>query len=163
MSVNSIFSQTFAWVMDEDKGYEIPIGNGEYEELKRGDFYAEMEEYYHTYLLNDEIIANIDRLGETKFAGKELEITIVFGAWCGDSKEHLPHFYKIMKQSDFLSRATINLIGCNREKLAGELNIQSLEIEFVPTFIFYIDGIEQGRIIEAPQTILEEDIYEIFS
>lgn len=163
MSVNSIFSQTFAWVMDEDKGYEIPIGNGEYEELKRGDFYAEMEEYYHTYLLNDEIIANIDRLGETKFAGKELEITIVFGAWCGDSKEHLPHFYKIMKQSDFLSHATINLIGCNREKLAGGLNIQSLEIEFVPTFIFYIDGIEQGRIIEAPQTILEEDIYEIFS
>lgn len=162
-SVECVFTQDFSWVMDDDKQYEIPIGKGDYEQLKDGDFYSEMEEHYLTYAVDSETVSRIDRLGESHFADKKLEITIVFGAWCGDSREHLPHFYKIIEESHFLSHTHIDLIGCDRDKMAGDLNIQLLEISFVPTFVFIVDGVEIGRIVEAPEITLEDDIMRLLS
>jgi hypothetical protein len=39
--------------------------------------------------------------------------------------------------------------------------VEELKVERVPTFIFYRDGKEIGRIIENPKTSLIEDFLEI--
>jgi hypothetical protein len=40
-------------------------------------------------------------------------------------------------------------------------DVDSLDIELVPTFIFYRKGMEIGRIVETPLQTMEEDIYRI--
>ena len=47
----------------------------------------------------------------------------------------------------------------NKEDLNGE--VDSLAIELVPTFIFYREGKEIGRIEESPRETLEKDFNKI--
>ena len=157
----SLFSQNLTWVYDEEKGYDIPIGIGKYEELKDGAFYEEMKKYYDAYSLNMNVIKQLNELVKKKFLGEKLDVVIVFGAWCGDSKEHLPHFYKVMENIDFLTEDDILLIACDRDKKAGSVDIEDLEIEFVPTFILRVDGEEINRIVETPEASLEKDMLTI--
>jgi hypothetical protein len=53
------------------------------------------------------------------------------------------------------------LIGVNREKQGLSDEAEELDIEFVPTIIFYKDGSEIGRIVETPAESLEKDLLKI--
>jgi len=53
------------------------------------------------------------------------------------------------------------LINVNREMVGLADEVDGLEIHFVPTFIFYRDEEEIGRIIEMPYESLEKDMLEI--
>ncbi len=82
------------------------------------------------------------------------------GTWCGDSKEWVPRFYKVMDQAGFNYRK-MKLIAVDRNKKAGDLDISALHIERVPTFIFYKKKKELGRIIEVPYDLIEKDMLKI--
>jgi hypothetical protein len=43
------------------------------------------------------------------------------------------------------------------------MDLTSYNIVYVPTFIFYKDGVEVGRIVEAPKHSLEIDIINILN
>ena len=153
----SLYSQSFTWIYDEEKEYDIPIEKGLYDELLNGKFYPEMEEYYDSYILNETVIQQLNQKIENIIIQSSIEIVIYFGAWCGDSKEHLPAFMKIVNALSGISEAQITIIACDREKKAGSLDISDAQIELVPTFIFSIDGTIIGKIIETPAHSLEED------
>ncbi len=89
-----------------------------------------------------------------------IRTTIVMGTWCSDSREQVPHYFKVMDEAGYMEDS-LNIICVDREKkdLSGE--VDSLNIELVPTFIFYRDDKEIGRIIETPEQTLEKDIYSI--
>jgi thiol-disulfide isomerase/thioredoxin len=99
----------------------------------------------------------IDSLKKIK---QDYTITIFMGTWCDDSKEQVPHFYKILSAIDFdLSKTA--LIAVNREKTTPEKYEEGLNITNVPTFIFYKNGKEIKRIVETPVSTLEEDMLKI--
>jgi len=160
-SISSGFSQSFNWATDAEKGYAVPLGNGNYDELSKGEFYSEMEEYYQSYKLDSSTLNQIQSILINSFKNKVITTTIVFGAWCGDSKEHLPHFFKIIRESKIIPEENVTLVGCDRSKKTGIEIYDKLGIEFVPTFIFYIDGKEAGRIVETPLSSIENDILNI--
>ena len=58
---------------------------------------------------------------------------------------------------------SLEIIGTDRDKLAGDTDISSLNIEFVPTFIFYESDTELGRIVETPSETMEKDILQILN
>ena len=91
---------------------------------------------------------------------KGIRITLVMATWCGDSREWVPRFYKIMDQLDF-NYKNLTLICVDREKKAPETTVENLNIEKVPTFIIYRKKKELGRIIEVPVDLLEKDILTI--
>jgi len=93
---------------------------------------------------------------------KDLKMTIVLGTWCGDSKLQVPHFFKILDALSFPAK-NVNIIAVNGLKKAENGLLDSLNIQRVPTFIFYKDNKEKGRIIESPQTSLEQDLLTILS
>jgi thiol-disulfide isomerase/thioredoxin len=96
-------------------------------------------------------------LGELIETGKDdLTITIVLGTWCPDSRREVPRFIKIIDLWGF-PREKIRLIGVDINKIAPLEDYGQLSIERVPTFIFYKNNIEMGRIIEVPVTSLEQD------
>jgi hypothetical protein len=57
----------------------------------------------------------------------------------------------------------VTLINVNRDKQGLENEVAGLDINFVPTFIFYKAGEEIGRIIEMPYETLEKDMLEFVS
>lgn len=99
-----------------------------------------------------------------KLEGKldDISITIVMGTWCSDSREQIPSFYKVLDELNYSSEK-ITLICVDRKKKGLSDEADNLNIELVPTIIFYRNGNEIGRIIETPQESLEKDMLEILS
>jgi len=91
---------------------------------------------------------------------KGIKITLVMATWCGDSRDWVPRFYKIMDQLDF-NYKNLTLICVDREKKAHGTTVENLTIERVPTFIIYRKKKELGRIVEVPADLLEKDILKI--
>jgi hypothetical protein len=52
----------------------------------------------------------------------------------------------------------ISLIGVDTKKQTYITDISDLEIKLIPTFIFYRNDKEIGRIVETPKKTLEKDI-----
>ena len=126
-------------------------------QVTRADFQQEpykqwFEEGYNSYVVDT---ATLDSIGN-----KDFTMTIVFGTWCPDSRREVPRMYKIL---DYLNVPDSNLtvICVDRDKKAGDIDISSLNIERIPTFIVYVNGEEKGRIVEKPQMSLEIDLKNI--
>ena len=91
---------------------------------------------------------------------KGVKITIVMATWCGDSKDWIPRFYKIMDELNF-NYKKLTLICVDRAKQAPGTKVETLKADRVPTFIFYRKKTELGRIVEVPADLLEKDILKI--
>ncbi|MBA4405881.1 thiol reductase thioredoxin [bacterium] len=91
---------------------------------------------------------------------KDVKITIVIGTWCSDSRREVPRFYKILDYLAFDQR-NLTLICVDRKKTTPACEVEKLDIKLVPTFIFYKDDVEIGRIIESPKESLEKDLVKL--
>ncbi len=86
-----------------------------------------------------------------------ISITIVMGTWCSDSRREVPKLFKILDQLKFPpDKITIITVGRDRKGISHETD--KLDIELVPTIIFYRNGSEIGRIVESPKISLEKDM-----
>ena len=92
----------------------------------------------------------------------DIRITIVLGTWCPDSRREVPRFLKILQSSNF-PMDQVTFIGVDSYKVAPVENYDNLNIERVPTFIFYRNKVEVGRIIEYPKSSLERDMVQMLS
>jgi thiol-disulfide isomerase/thioredoxin len=99
---------------------------------------------------------------ELKVKLEDIDIKIVMGTWCSDSRTEVPHFYKMLDKINY-PKEKVTMINVNRDKKGIENEVEGLDINFVPTFIFYKAEEEIGRIIEMPYETLEKDIMEILS
>ena len=102
--------------------------------------------------------AIMDELKQTDIT--DYSITIVLGTWCPDSRREVPRFMKIADLWGF-PEDKIRFIGVDINKIAPLEDFPTLGIERVPTFIFYKNNSEAGRIIEVPVTSLEQDTRDI--
>jgi thiol-disulfide isomerase/thioredoxin len=111
---------------------------------------------YANYIPSEERINQLKRMKDS------VELFVVYGTWCSDSRREMPRFFKIMDEVQFPSDK-ITLIAIDRTKqipagIATEYNITN-----VPTFLIKYRGMELGRIIESPKITLEDDIFEYLS
>lgn len=142
-------------IFSERTSQDILFGYGNREALKKDPFTSWYEQEYNDYNADVETLKKIphDKL-------KNVSIQIILGTWCPDSRREVPRFYKIM---DYLyyPEEKITLIGVNRNKEAPVKKFQDLQIKRVPTFIFYKNQNEIGRIVELPLKSLEKDLLDI--
>jgi len=83
----------------------------------------------------------------TDVSSNSITIKIVMGTWCPDYWEY--------------PEDKVTFIGVDDEKKSPVGEYENLDIERVPTFIFYVNNVEAGRIIENPVTSLEMDMVKI--
>lgn len=88
----------------------------------------------------------------------KISCKIFMGTWCSDSRRDVPKFIKIADSTGF---NTYEIIGLDHNKVSGLGIEKDFKIEKVPTFIFFKDGKEKGRIIENPTKSMQEDIVDI--
>jgi thiol-disulfide isomerase/thioredoxin len=144
-------------VFDEMAEENILLGYFNREALNGDDFNFWFDAEYKSYSVDEVTLENIqDELISS------LDIKLVMGTWCHDSQREVPRFYKILDLLNFENK-NLSMIGVNRMKLADETEVNELNIELVPTIIFYIEGEEIGRIIESPIESLEKDMIRILT
>lgn len=124
----------------------------EKKEMFSGEFGTLFEQGYNTYLPDETTLQKIDL--------EDVRITVVLGLWCEDSQREVPRFLK-MAEHAAMRKVNTEYHVVNREKFCPEPAIQELKAPYVPTFIFYKNGREMGRIIEHPEKTLEEDMLRI--
>jgi thiol-disulfide isomerase/thioredoxin len=113
------------------------------------------------YEPNSEIVEAIKKTNPSNYSVK-----IFFGSWCGDSKRELPKMIKLLEKLSFPTK-NLTLIAVNDStevyKQSPQREEAGLNIFRVPTFIFYENNKEAGRIVEYPATTMERDLLQIFS
>lgn len=152
LSVN--ITAQYEIVDDEKDGTKMLVGLASRSALMNEHFADWYFDGYDDYKYNEEVVNEISQLIE------DIKIILVIGTWCDDSKKEVPHFYKIIDAIKF-DDDNIKFIAVDREKTTELYNIDSLNIKFVPTFIFYQNNKELGRIVETPNDTLEMDMLEI--
>jgi len=112
---------------------------------------------YDDYQYNYEAVNKLRDLEKS-----DISIKVVLGTWCPDSRREVPRFMRILNLIDF-AKDKVNLIGVDNVKNSPVENYSALNILRVPTFIFFKNNIEIGRIIENPATSLEQDMINILT
>ena len=134
----------------------ILVGKAKQSDLQQEPFNTWYTSEYDSYNTNPEIIAAL------KNHIKDVKITLFMGTWCGDSRNQVPDFYKILEEIGF-EQKNLTLITMDRNKTTPEQFEKDLNITNVPTMLFYKNGSEINRIVEAPVTTLEKDMLDILS
>jgi len=141
-------------VFDPKANKYILIGYCNRDALHDSVFDAYYQKEYDEYLPDRDILSQMYPL----LSG--LTVTIVMATWCGDSREQVPRFYKIFDMLEH-SFPDPDLICVDKDKKAPDVSLEGMNIERVPTFIFYFNGRELGRIIETPKETIEKDMLSI--
>jgi len=109
---------------------------------------------HNTYIPDYEIVLALPNVIN------EISITIVLGVWCSDSRREFPRFMKVLDLINF-NKNNLQIIAVNTQKDAILSDISEYNITKIPTFIFYKNNKEIGRIVETPTTNLEYDFLNI--
>jgi hypothetical protein len=141
-------------VLDKSSGKQMLIGEITRDAFKDTSFAWWFNAEYDSYNPDKQVLDSIAQ------KLKDVNITIVLGTWCSDSRREVPRFFKILDSLGYSSdKVKMIAVDRNKEDLNGEVG--SLSIELVPTCIFYREGNEIGRIEESPKETLEKDFNKI--
>lgn len=149
-----IMPQVNKIVVDEKSGKSMLVGKSCLNDFTDTAFAGWWESNYNSYKPDSIIIDSLSGSLE------KVEITIVLATWCSDSRREVPRFYKLLNMLHYPTDK-INMLCVDRKKKGIGTEADGLNIELVPTFIFYKEAKEIGRIIETPKTTLEADLLSI--
>ena len=91
----------------------------------------------------------------------DASVVVFFGTWCHDSEREVPRLLKLLETAG-LSEEKLMLIGLDYRKREPEGRAAQFDVQYTPTAIFLRQGVEVGRIVERPNTTLQEAIKQIF-
>ncbi|MDA3819861.1 MAG: hypothetical protein PF590_05310 [Candidatus Delongbacteria bacterium] len=139
-------------VYDSAAQQNILIGKCDWEAFQQDDFSDWFNEGYNAYHPDEKLMQQLAR----SLKGRELSFKVYQGSWCPDSRRELPRLKKIT--DGLKSDVYTDIISLNRAKRLNNNALPEDNIEFVPTIVIYLDGVEVGRIVEEPDYSLEADI-----
>jgi thiol-disulfide isomerase/thioredoxin len=113
-------------------------------------------------------------VGEIAGRMGDVEITVLLGTWCSDSRREIPRLWKILDMIGYpADDVTLYAVGSSRFTNDMPISEELLEwsvrikerygVERVATIILYRGGEEIGRIVETPETSLEGDLLGILT
>lgn len=142
-------------VYDQKANQDILVGECNRERFQKEEFNALLKS-------DQNYTPDMNTIRQIKKLRKDVEVIIVFATWCHDTQMQLPRFFRILDDAGF-KEEKVRLYGVDTEKMAAGVDISWLEISRVPTFVFYKNGREIGRIVEKPSTSLEKDVLMILT
>jgi len=92
----------------------------------------------------------------------DVSVLMFFGTWCHDSQREVPRMLKILETVGF-PQAGIKMVTLDFSKNDSLGLAAANDINFTPTFIFFRQQNEVGRIVEKPATTLEEAVSQLLN
>ncbi|HEX3072805.1 MAG TPA: thioredoxin family protein [Ignavibacteriales bacterium] len=146
-----IYGQTEDTLKSENAAENMLIGDCVREDFQDTSFARWFDPEYSEY--------QVDTAAADSLSGiiDSADIVIVLGTWCSDSHREIPRFIKILDYLKYPSeKLTMKCVDRKLKTLSSDIDIY--QVEAVPSIIFYEEGKELGRIIEAPEESLEKDM-----
>ena len=158
--INSIaFGQQINNTTKDSKGTLMLLGRTDKKAFNTDDF-SWFQDNYNQYFTNDKVVSRL------KKPLTNYTIKAFYGSWCGDSKREIPKFYKVIDEVGFDTKK-LSMIAVDKKpeayKASPNGEEKGLNIHRVPTFIFYKNDKEIGRIVESPKQDFERDILTIIN
>ena len=128
------------------------------EEITREKIFAAGQEWKDKY---DKFEPAADMVEAIKAKlGPDMKIDVYLGLWCPDSRNNVPLFIKFLDRLG--TGVPVRYFGVPRKANRDvKYYVEEMKVERVPSFIFYRDGKEIGRIVENPKSGMVEDIMDI--
>ena len=112
--------------------------------------YPEFARGYRTY-----------SVGEIGFElPRDVTVAVFFGVWCHDSEREVPRLLRVLDALG-VDESAVTLIALDTTKREPAGRALEHGVKFTPTSIFYIGGEEVGRIVERPESSLEQAIHAV--
>ncbi len=143
-------------ITDERTGKKELAGTVNRKGFQKKEFKTWFNKGYEEYVPDAKVINKL----KNKTLYKGVKIKIIFGTWCGDSRRELPRFYKIVDTAN-IPENIIGLTAVDTKKSSRDKKLEGIEFTRIPTFIFYKNGKEIGRIVESTKESLEKDMLKI--
>jgi thiol-disulfide isomerase/thioredoxin len=140
----------------DDEDTIMLVGTASLDSLNADPFVSWYETNREGYSPDSELLAQLRPLL------KDIKIVLIMGTWCKDSRREVPRFTAILDDVKY-PLEDVEVIAVDRNKETPEKFEQGLELIQVPTFIFYKDQQELGRIVEFPINTLESDMLAILT
>lgn len=138
------------------EGEEILIGQITAQALQEDPFSEWYQYFYDDYKVDT---SQIDLIAD---ALNEVQILVFLGTWCSDSQWQIPGFVKVLLSANY-DFGQLTLVGLERGEdglmFSPDGEEANLDITHVPTYLFYKEGEEIGRIVENPMQSLEKDMF----
>lgn len=90
----------------------------------------------------------------------KIDVKILFGTWCHDSKREIPAFMKTFELVEN-ENIQVEFIGVSRGKTDPDGRAEAYNLQYTPTFIIFSADIEVGRIVEESTESIEQDLVQI--
>jgi thiol-disulfide isomerase/thioredoxin len=74
-------------------------------------------------------------------------VLLIVATWCPDSKREVPRFFAIMEGAG-IRESQLTMVGVDRTKKDAEGLTEKWGVTRVPTFVFFRNGQEIGRVVE---------------
>ena len=103
-------------------------------------------------------LGNVCKIQIDSFS-QNINIKVYFGSWCSDSHHWLPYSVKLLGGTNLFNR--VEFIGLPKDLIMRDSIAPEMSITRVPTFIFYRNEKEVGRIIENPEGHFASDLINI--
>ncbi len=142
------------------EGEKILVGLINREGLSKPPYSDWFNEYYTSYEADESTLTGLN------MQMNDLDILVFLGTWCSDSQVQIPQFYKILDYLDF-DQSKLTVVALERSPDGTLESPRHEEADFmitnVPTWIFFRNQKEIGRIVEYPETTLEKDMVRILT
>jgi thiol-disulfide isomerase/thioredoxin len=100
---------------------------------------------------------NIRAVDAIHYFSKPARIRVFFASWNPDGKALTAAFLRTMEMADN-SAVAVEWIGVSKDMKEPSEALRSGAVDKVPTLIVFVEGVEKGRVIGAPQFTIEEDV-----
>ena len=141
-------------MVKQSDGSEILVG-----QIDRTELFEVKPDWMEEYINYVPAPGLIDSI---RSASADKDVEIFLGTWCSDSRREVSRFFKILDQCGENTFKQITLWAVDQDKrLPDNRIVESRNVWFVATIIFYHNGEELGRIVEFPAKSLEADIIKI--
>jgi len=151
LSIQSMMAQDFVREEDKKTGKVLLRGKITFDNIINETSCNWFETNAKAYQPNRNIVDELSKIsGDYRFV-------IFAGTWCGDTKDLLPKFYKMLVEAG-LDMHAIEMYGVNRNKEALNIEATLYGIKNIPTIIVMHQFREVGRIVESVNTSIEEDL-----
>lgn len=123
--------------------------------------YAQFSEECHWDYFVDEDYKGKDRWLDSlqTLAGQDsVRCQLFLGCYCGDSRKWVTRFYAL---KPLLPVTEVEIISVDTTKLDEKRYAEVVGLKKIPTFIFYQDSTEIGRITEKPKGRIEKNLFQI--
>ena len=100
---------------------------------------------------------NIRAVDAIHYFSKPVRIRVFFASWKPEGKALTAAFLRTIEMADNSSVA-VEWIGVSKDLKEPADALRSDTVDQTPTFIIFVEGVEKGRIIGAPQFTIEEDV-----